>query len=502
MKERFEQSSMPPSAPLPDFARMYEVPGQPAITPHAWERYQRDKKMYDVKIAEAAQRATEQQRLGLEAMVRNAAPLDQEKLVRVGLAATDLETQRIAASMISKVLIKDRAELIRAALALTDPEARLIAAETIDDAPKAKQLGLRKLLAKYIGAALATTDPTAQLLAAEAIWNAPQEEREKLKTLLLPHIYAGLQSTDSEMRRIAAEMIRCATDEERDKLILIGLQSTDPVVQRITARTIQHSSIGNLRRATLIRAGLVTTDLETQRLAAANIKHVSGNIQAELQTLLVEHINAALNTTDPEMQRFAARMIRYAPEEARARLHALAITVLGDRLVAPPLYQGRKLKGLLDRVKFTKTGSETTLVGGSLQEKSIIRHIAPNAFQSWQRLYENHELWRSNGFDYVPIEPIHAFRLTPDGQVDAWSGVLDLNLSAWRDIGGDFLSELGQDGDHIVGVLRTQGVQHGHPHAANFCLRFARNADGHVDFTKKPRIYLIDFDEAASQNPQ
>jgi len=152
------------------------------------------------------------------------------------------------------------------------------------------------------------------------------------------------------------------------------------------------------------------------------------------------------------------------------------------------------------REEFRKTGSTTTLVGGPLKDRLIIRHIKPGAFIAWQKAYEDYEMWRKAGFDYVPIEPIQSYRLNKEGEVDVFSGVLDLSLDQWLEIsGGIFEKELSELRDRIISALENEGIKHGHTHDNNFVLRFFRDEDGNPDFNRIPRLYAIDFDQAVSQ---
>ncbi|MDO8482490.1 MAG: hypothetical protein Q7S86_01565, partial [bacterium] len=138
--------------------------------------------------------------------------------------------------------------------------------------------------------------------------------------------------------------------------------------------------------------------------------------------------------------------------------------------------------------------------GGSLKDNTIIRHIEPISFVAWQRLFEDHEMWESVGFDYVPIEPIQSFKFNKEGVVDVFSGVLDLSLETWQNMTDDFVADLHTDQEKIIEVLDKNNIDHGHPSTANFCLRFFRDEEGNVDFKTKPRLYLIDFDMAISLN--
>jgi hypothetical protein len=113
--------------------------------------------------------------------------------------------------------------------------------------------------------------------------------------------------------------------------------------------------------------------------------------------------------------------------------------------------------------------------------------------------YEHYQVWRDNGFDYVPIEPIQSYRLNKEGLVDVFSGVLDVSLAKWGEVsGGMFWDELTKQRDNIISVLESQGISHRHTHDDNFVLRFFRDKDGNPDLNQVPRLYAIDFDAAVS----
>ena len=213
---------------------------------------------------------------------------------------------------------------------------------------------------------------------------------------------------------------------------------------------------------------------------------------------VLEIIKAGLDKEDVTIQKACAEMILDAPENDKKTLFELAQKKLGNILVEPPLYNKEISRDVFKRKEFVKTGSGTTLLGGKLKDKTIIRHLQPKAFLAWQKIYEDHQLWKQNDFDYVPIEPIQSYRLNKKGLVDVYSGVLDLSFGSWLSMTDEFKSELTADAKKIETILEKQNVQHGHTHEYNFCLRFFRDANGKVDFNKKPRIYLIDFDQAIS----
>ncbi len=150
----------------------------------------------------------------------------------------------------------------------------------------------------------------------------------------------------------------------------------------------------------------------------------------------------------------------------------------------------------LKRQKFEKTGSKTILLGGKLKDKIIVRYIHPYSFLLWKHLYENHKIWKENGFDYIPIEPIVSYDLCKDNLVRVFSGVLDLNLHDLEGKTSVYNRELYTQREKIIAVLEKENIIHGHCHDKNFVLRFFRKKDGTIDLNKTPRIYLIDLDQA------
>ena len=268
------------------------------------------------------------------------------------------------------------------------------------------------------------------LLLEKKIIDSLKDERGRL-------IRAGLAQANLEIKIVCAQMIYCAFENERGKLIRMGLEQEDQETKRVCARMIMYASASE--RVELIRMGLEQEDLETRSICS--------------------------------------KMIRYAFESDRKALLELAKKNLGDSIVEPRLYEKiNVLKDKFSRKQFPKDGSETFLVGGQLKGKTIIRRIIPSAFMAWQKMYEDCGLWKNEGFDYVPVEPIISYHLNKQDLVDVYSGVLDLSLADWEILDGEFLGELNRDADKIKSVLRKQGVVHGHDcHSGNFCLRFFRD---------------------------
>src|SRR3989339_62862 len=361
---------------------------------------------------------------------------------------------------------QERVLLIKQALSQEDPSVQREAARMIRYAPEQEQVSLWLLISEKIKQALFQKDPTVQREAAMIIWYAPAQEQVSL-------IKQALSQKDPAVQREAAAMIVCAPAQERVSLQLLISEK--------------------------IKQALSQEDPAVQREAAEMIWYVPRREIVSLQLLISEKIKQALSQEDPAVQREAVGMIRYAPAQKRISLVKIASDAgLGNEIVKPPLYYNSNLdRGRFKREKFHKTGSETTLVGGALKDKLIIRHIKPRAFLAWQKIYENYQVWQDNGFDYVPIEPIQSYRLNKKGLVDVFSGVLDLSLAQWAEVSGYmFMEELGKQKHNIISVLERQGIRHGHTHDRNFVLRFFRNKDGNSDLNQVPRLYAIDFDAA------
>jgi len=52
--------------------------------------------------------------------------------------------------------------------------------------------------------------------------------------------------------------------------------------------------------------------------------------------------------------------------------------------------------------------------------------------------------------------------------------------------------------EKIKETLVEMGIYHGHTHNDNFCILHERTPEGEIDWSKPPRVYCIDFDQATS----
>jgi hypothetical protein len=272
------------------------------------------------------------------------------------------------------------------------------------------------------------------------------------------------------------------------------LETDNIEVQKVAARMIEYAS--QKERTIFIEKALETDNIEVQKVAAIMIWRAPKEDRIAL-------IQKALEIDNIEVQKIATIMIWSIPEKGKKTLIKKLNKELSNFLIESPLYDESNLSNkIFGREKFDKTGSETTLIGGPLKGKTIVRHILPESFLAWKQTYEDCSTWQEAGFDYVPIEPIQSYFLNKKkGMVSVFSGVMDLNFQSWMGITLLFKEELSRQQDKIVKVLESQNINHGHLcHNRNFVLCFYRDKDGAVNFDKVPRIYAIDFDQAVSEN--
>ena len=451
--ERLKAEKTSEEIPL-TFLKMYEIPGHENISMYHFNRYLNDEKRWGENIRTLATIQVNKEK------IQHALENEQSTLICEALNNPSPQVQKAATEMIRYTPDKEKAPLIRKALNSSSPEVQKAAAEMIKSIPDKERVTLSQMVTEKIRDALSNSSTEVQKIAAEMIWYAPLEEQAVLKQMVTEKVCKALNSSSPEVQKTALEMIQYTPYEERAPLIHDALNSSSPEVQKVAAEMIRY-----------------TPDKEKAPL-----------------------IREALNSSSPEAHKIAIRMIRsnFWGGEQEALLKQ-ALEKAGDILIESPLYdRGDIQKERFSRKEFFKSGSETTLIDGALKDKVIVRYILPEHFLSWKSLYEDHSFWKENGFDYVPIEPIVSYRLEKDGRVAVFSGVLDLNLKMWQKITSRFGSELEVQKNKILDVLNKKGIEHGHSHDGNFCLRFWRDENGRPDMTKTPRLYLIDFDQTSS----
>ena len=414
----------------------------------------------------------------------------EETITRL-LTEGSFETQVYTADKIRYFHNLDRVELYKAALKNPNPAVQMTAAH--------KMFVIFPKHAKEIGEEILNNagiyDKARSLIFSE--WQASLSfsypDKSRWKDLLLK----GLESSFTDIQVEAARIIR---------LTLIGDEGkTDDT------KTFSNEEAARLNTTIKKHAedGLSQSDMCEQKEASKMIKYCKASEQAELEEKLLEVITLGLNNPDMEIKKTAIRMISNIPSHAVrvSTFNKVKAQGLGQIAIEAPLYsEDADVASSFKRINFPKTGSSLTAFEGSLKNKSVTRHITPQAFLAWQKLYEDHTLWRRRGFEYVPIEPIQSFTLRTNPEIgepviDVQTAVLDINLSDWTALTNSFNTELGYEVEKIRSAVEAAEVSHGHTHDENFCLRFFRDEQGQPDFTRQPRLYLIDFDEAYVHTP-
>lgn len=186
-------------------------------------------------------------------------------------------------------------------------------------------------------------------------------------------------------------------------------------------------------------------------------------------------------------------------EEERSRL--LELAGLGDEGWSESILDRKAIR---DRVvSLDKSGSSTYIFPE--QHKASMRIIPANSAIAWFEAFYNWDKWYEAGFNYVPVEPIQDMdfyhREQYGGRIEELATVVTTNLSGrsladWMKYRTEFFYELDTLRDKIEGVLREMKINHGHLHDSNFVVVPYEASDGKVDYSRCPRLYVIDFDQA------
>ncbi len=348
-----------------------------------------------------------------------------------------------------------------------------------------------------------------------------------------------LENEDVEDQIETVSMIKYVPNSERTALVRQALASESILVKKAAVMKISYV-VPEEERAGLVRQILNGQNIELYEKAASAIYFCQRSERKELRKKTEEIIKENLNSKDIKFVEVAALMINYAPKLSKRRLRIKVEEIIKENFdgddakahrvsasmiecapkssreklfnyaVSKKLFDALTLSRLYDHVDFSKNsrleefqkdGSRTEVfIDDLLRKKSIIRYIKPEHFLAWQKTYENHEAWQKAGFDYVPVEPIQFYRFDAENKlVEVFSGVLDLDLGDWLKRSSLFEKELIAQKNKIINILLEQKIEHGHPHFGNFSLSFFRKEDGSPDFTKVPRLYIIDFDQAIAE---
>lgn len=156
---------------------------------------------------------------------------------------------------------------------------------------------------------------------------------------------------------------------------------------------------------------------------------------------------------------------------------------------------------------FDKTGSSTYIL--PRQYHASMRIVPAVSARVWAEVFYNWDVWREAGFNYVPVEPIEDIdfyhQRWSGGVVKELSAVVTTNLSGrslndWIKYREEFIDELIELRGEIITTLESMQVNHGHLHRGNFVVVPYKTPDGKVDYSRCPRLYVIDFDQASKAN--
>ncbi len=155
--------------------------------------------------------------------------------------------------------------------------------------------------------------------------------------------------------------------------------------------------------------------------------------------------------------------------------------------------------------RLATTGANVSALLGKYREKVVARDFPVDRYLVWKKAFEAHQLWRKNGYEYVPIEPIIGVKKIGAGlntdnsfrDLRVFSGFVGVSAAGWFRNNTRHASHIMNEMTRITKILTDDlKISHGHPHIGNFGLVFPRKSDGSLDFEKPPRLYMIDFDLA------
>jgi len=424
-------------------------------------------------------------------MLSSASPSKMGLLIDKALEIDDDEVKKEAIKRIKYVPDSGKKALIEKALDIDNIEIIVEAAEMIGYAVEADQEPLKIKLNEKIKSYFDSDDIKILEKVSDLSRHVPETDSIILRNKIAEKIEIFLSKGDIETKRIATKIIIDASESKRGFLIHTALGIKDTEIRKTAASIIYLAS--DIEKGPLIAEALRTNDVEVQAATVLMINSLNANSRDTFLRWILKIDNS-------KVQKALLGSVRNFPKEEKEYIFGLILSKHpSEMIIQSPLYKDGISDIYPERKPFAKTGSETTLIGGELKGKSIIRHIQPEAFLAWQKIYENYQTWEEAGFDYVPIEPIQAYRFDEEKKlVDVFSGVLDLSFIDWRTMTSMFEAELYSQKSKIEEVLATNKVMHGHLHDNNFVLSFFRNEDGSVNFNKVPRLYVIDFDQAVS----
>lgn len=186
-----------------------------------------------------------------------------------------------------------------------------------------------------------------------------------------------------------------------------------------------------------------------------------------------------------------------------ARYHSLYNNVRKQGDVAVSKFFDKRTA--VEPVEFAKTGSKLFLLSGPLAGKVVAHIVKKTSAEAWRKALASD--WKSEGYDYVPVEPIHTREeviqqfglrkasvtaldklkenVKPDEEL-VFSGVI-MGPNLLKAERGTQIANFTGEVDKLKATLKKFNIDHGHATSANTVLQ----KDGN-----KTRPYLIDWDNA------
>lgn len=386
-----------------------------------------------------------------------------------------------------------------------DPHNRVFAIKTVEEIPGPER-------ARLIGRGLETTSIVVREMAMERIPLAPEADRAALVAQAAAVVERGLDADDIREQELIFRLLPLVPEEEQARLwkkalpvLEKGIEHDDAV---ICIRALEHVASAPLadqpqlweKAAAHIEQRLGSPDYDHRRTAMLEAAMLPEPFRVRLIERGIDDAHEVRNEAMSVMERLSE-------QERREILasHPDLLAHLKEVAGQTPLY-GNYPKRFFSKA-FAKTHSGTTLLDAvpgrpdeSLRERVILRHIGAFPYFAWRKAFEDAEFWKGKGFDYVPVEPIvsvaeNAKRTGVDVATRVLKGP---SLRDWLSETRLYAHVLSELSEHIERCLEELGVEHEHIHMANFVTVFERDEQGEPDLAKPPRVYVIDFDMAAS----
>jgi hypothetical protein len=201
----------------------------------------------------------------------------------------------------------------------------------------------------------------------------------------------------------------------------------------------------------------------------------------------------SLAQSEPLALKLLQERSRFSMDLQEVKSFKKAMSVYTGEGLEHELYGGAHgVKGFTDKKRKIvrdwqiKDGSGTVLLGGGLYGKAIVQVIGKYGLDAWKKAIKLG----------IPVEPIlkknGRFRIAKnkDGSYRVSTGVLK-GQSVYAFFRNkkyqQFHWEVSRQGREIIKKLDLQGIVHGHLHSGNMVVVMEKG---------KPKVYLIDFDQA------